>query len=164
MSIDYETYIGPYARCAVDRADVPEPYVGCSNDACVNAAKSVSSPFCPVCGAKVTTRTRLVPGFAVDAWDVRERISDRLSPPSGDGYYFWTEKQGIHLWLANQHMPGRDFSLESRADFSIAAITPADIEREIAAFAEFFAADLDVLRAVYSGAVSLHWGIVQHYY
>ncbi len=36
MSIDYETYIGPYARCAVDRADVPEPYVGCSNDACVS--------------------------------------------------------------------------------------------------------------------------------
>lgn len=164
MSINYQTYVGPYVRCVVGTKEAQRLHVTCPNAGCVNYGTDVRTPFCDRCGAKIASLPETYIDDAVDQGDLRDAIGERLINPSGDGYYFWRQVQHIHLWVPNISMPGRDPRLEEREDFALVEITPALIEEERAQFEAFFAAELAAFRKAYGeAAVTIHWGVIQDY-
>lgn len=168
MSITYNTYVGPYVRCAVEFKDVIDLKKGCVNAECPNHKldRFVSGKFCMVCGSPIGDVPYTERKEAVDRWEVSEEIDQRFSDPGGDGYYRWVEENKAHLWLPNidAGIP-RNGHLESQEVFALADIQAADIQTETEQFTTFFAAELALLRSRYGeAAVSIHWGIIQHYY
>lgn len=165
MSISYETYVGPYARCANGTKEENQQYISCPNADCENHQKALRTPYCEKCGTKVQSLTRTFTAEAVDAWDVGEKIDDRLTTPGDDAHMTWSEENHAHLWMPNVSTPWRNGHLEERADFFLQEIQLGDCATEISAFADFFAPELTALRAAYgANAVSIHWGIIQYYY
>lgn len=165
MSISYETYVGPYVRCAVGTKEEKQAYISCPNAECPNHGMALRTPYCEKCGAKVQSLTRTFTAEAVDAWDVREKIDDRLTIPGGDAHMTWCEENHAHLWMPNVPTPWRDGHLEERADFFLQEIQIGEPAGEMLAFADFFAPELTTLRATYGvNAVSIHWGIIQYYF
>jgi hypothetical protein len=164
MSIDYGIYVGPYARCIVRRVEAQRLHLTCPNAGCSKYGSTLRTEFCDRCGARTESLPEFYTADAVDAWDVRERIDDRLRTPGGDGYMAWSREQGAHLWTPNIGMPGRDMHLDSRVDFALIDITPEQARDELTRFAAFFASELALFRELYGpNAVSGHWGIIQEY-
>lgn len=164
MSISYQTYIGPYVRCAVGVEESVEQIRACTNPACPDHKHHVSSAFCHLCGSPVGDVPYRTVKDAVDDWAVREEISDRLATASGDGYSKWGRENHAHIWLPNVTVPWRDCHLEERADFVLVEILPGQREDELAQFRSWFANELKVLRQHYGAThVLIHWGIVQDY-
>lgn len=162
MSFGYNTYVGPYVRCAVEMVDVTETRKTCSNLACSTFGHYDDNAFCSECGAPVRELPFSKRDHAVDSWDVSEAINERLTTAHGDAYERWSIDNSAHLWKPNTGGIGRH--LDSRADFYLAEITPAELMREVARFTEHFSTDLDTLRQHYgAAAVSIHWGVIQDY-
>lgn len=162
MSFTYDTYVGPYARCAVEREPVTKLQITCPTEGCKNHGQDMRKPFCDLCGAKAASLPHVELDFVINQWDVSEEIGEALCAPGGDEYMRWSEANAAHLWMPNRHMPGRDPHLEERDPFSLAEITPKMVEGEILQFQITFEDALRDLRARY-GAMSLHWGVIQHY-
>lgn len=162
MSIDYSTYVGPYARCAAAQEPKTQLRIACLNPQCASHAQGQRTKFCSLCGSPVGTVPHTVLDDAVSEWDVRESIDERLCTPGGDAYYEWKRTEHAHLWKPNIGKIGR--RLDGREAFNLDEIATEQPAREIAQFQEFFAADLETLRAAYgAGAVTLHWGVIQDY-
>src|SRR6266581_1239600 len=130
MSFTYDTYVGPYARCAVARAPITKLRIACLNETCKNHERDMRVKFCELCGSQTGTVSHAEMRDAVDQWEVQEEIDEALCSPGGDGYMNWTRANGAHLWKPNQHMPGRDPHLESREDFALFEITSQQIDAE----------------------------------
>lgn len=167
MGIEYRTYVGPYVRCVVGTAEVEKSRRACLTQGCQNHQRDNAgrdSAFCSLCGSPIGLVPYTVVELAVDEWDVRDALNERLATPSGDGYSFWARDEYAHLWIPNVSTPGRDYSLDERADFALMEITPEQALEERAAFTVQFQPELTVLRATYGAdAVSIHWGIIQDY-
>jgi hypothetical protein len=164
MSFTYDTYVGAYARCAVERVPVTRLQITCPTDGCENHGKGMRQSFCQLCGAKVASLPHVELDFAIDQWQVREDIDEVLVQPGGDEYVRWSEANAAHLWMPNQSMPGRDPHLDSREPFMLQEITAKQVETEILQFQITFEDVLTELRARYGAdAVTLHWGIIQDY-
>lgn len=162
MSITYSTYVGPYARCAVEKEPKTVLQITCPNTACANHGKDMRQPFCGLCAAKVASLPHIELDFAIDHWDVSEEIGEALCGPHGDEYHRWSERESAHLWLPNKTMPGRDPHLEEREDFALFEIGEKQPAAEILQFQITFESELKTLRERY-GNLSLHWGIIQDY-
>lgn len=154
-----DTYVGPYARCIVERVSKIRLQITCPTEGCENHEKVMRKPYCDLCGARVASLPHTELGFAIDQWDVTEEIGDALSAPGGDEYMRWAEANAAHLWISNRRMPGRDPHLESREPFSLAEITSDQLEKESAVFLSTFEDALAILQERY-GNLTLHWGII----
>jgi hypothetical protein len=165
MSYTYDTYVGPYARCAVERVPTTKLQIACLNAQCKNHERYHDGhSFCPRCGSKIGTVEHTELDFAIDAYDVSEEIDEALCNPGGDEYMRWTEANSAHLWIPNRGMPGRDPHLESREPFSLAEITSDMVDKERATFLAMFEDEIAILIARYgAGRVAIHWGVIQHY-
>lgn len=155
MSIDYGTYVGPYVRCVVGQVDTQK-----ERPQCTKCGRGYASPlgFCHDCGGKIDMVAHIEMDDAVDDWDVREHIQDRLATPSGDGYYTWKRENHAHLWVPNINSSG--YHLDTREDFNLVEIT--DIGT--VAFELQFSGDIAYLRSQYGADnVTIHWGIIQDY-
>lgn len=162
MSISYRTYVGPYARCAVERVEKTVMQITCPNVECANHGESMRQPYCDRCGTRVSSLPHTELTDAVDDYDVSEAIDEALCTPSGGGYATWVEQHGAHLWLPNRRMPGRDPSLEEREAFALFEIGEKQRDAEILQFQITFEDALRELRTRY-GNLTLHWGIIQDY-
>ena len=166
MGFSHDTYVGPYVRCAVAVIDKPELRRSCTNIACAKYGQWAPSDtaFCSRCGAPVGDVPHIARRHAVDEWDVREAIRERLTTAHGDAYDTWSIDNGVHLWKPNIATDGRDYHLKSGMDFYHIEIAPRQIEEEIAQFIQQFAAELDTLQMLYGTAsVAVEWGIIQDY-
>lgn len=83
MSYTYDTYVGPYARCAVERVPVTRLQITCPSEGCKNHGTGMRKPFCELCGAKVASLPHTELDFAIDHWDVSEEIDEALCGPGG---------------------------------------------------------------------------------
>jgi hypothetical protein len=162
MSTTYSTYVGPYARCAVERVPVTRMQITCPTEGCKNHGEGMRRPFCDLCGAKVASLPYIEMDFAIDHWDVSEEIDEALCNPGGDEYHRWTEANAAHLWIPNRSMPGRDPRLEEREAFALFEIEEKQLAAEILQFQVTFEDALAQVRERY-GNLTLHWGIIQDY-
>ena len=163
--MEYSTYVGPYVQCRVETTTEEEPFLGCTNGACVNAAKDLCTAFCPECGAPRGERIRILTVDVIDDGDVEEILRNVFRTPNGDGYLAWSRKHHMHVWIVNHtERMERDPVLDSSASFSLSTITREIVHREIAGLAAVFSRELKRLREVYGeDAVRIRWGIVQDY-
>lgn len=58
MSIDYNTYVGPYIEVYNPEKDSTEEYHSCPNKKCTNHTKDISAGFCSECGSKIERMSR----------------------------------------------------------------------------------------------------------
>lgn len=162
MSFSYQTYVGPYVRCAVGAQTKVVSVRACLNDTCENHAKryDMSGAFCVLCGSAIGDVPHTEIADAVDHWEVSESINERLCTAGGDAYQTWTEAERAHIWKPNVGDVGRH--LDDREDWRLEEIGAGQIGEELAAFEAFFAPELDYMRPLYL-SVTLHWGIIQDY-
>lgn len=165
MSIDYETYVGPYLRCSVGSIEITKERRACVKPACPNHTRQINEmAYCGICGSPINVVFYKEQADAVDRWDVSDAIHERLTSPGGDGYYLWAREKHVHIYIPNISTPGRDYHLDARAPWSIVEIGPGLVTIETEQFQSQFAADIDVIRSLYGHpAVSIHWGIIQSY-
>lgn len=162
MGIHYSTYVGPYVRCAVGVEEVVEQIRACTNPTCPDHKQHVSSAFCRLCGSPVGDVPYRVVRDAVDDWEIREAINERLTTASGDGYFRWRRENHAHIWVPNVAAPWRDCRLEERADFNLVEIASEQVTEELAAFRRYFYPEIATLTERY-GSISIHWGVIQDY-
>lgn len=166
MGMSHSVYIGPYVRCVVERTTETTWKATCPNGACPNNGREAheGERYCVMCGTAISQVAEVETVDAVDRWDVSEAISERLRVPGGDGYWRWSQKESVHLWLPNVGWGGRDgyLDMDDFQVFTPTADTPADEMRQ---FVFFFAPELGVLRERYgNSAVTMAWGVVQYYW
>lgn len=165
MSIAYETYVGPYARCVIAMVPVTSVRTACVNAVCPNHEREKDGAFCQLCGSATGDVAYTELDESVDQWAVSEALGERLTTPGGDAECEWRRTELAHLWMPNVSTPWRDGHLESREAFALIGIGETQIGDEIAAFRDFFAPELTILREHYGDqAVTVQWGIIQHYY
>lgn len=162
MSYTYDTYVGPYARCAIEREPVTRLQITCPTEGCTNHGEGMRKPFCELCGAAGARLPYTALAFVIDQWDVSEEIEGALCNPGGDEYVRWAEANATHIWMPNLQMPGRDPRLESREPFSLAEITAKQVDEEILQFQVTFEDSLAFLKERY-GNLTMRWGIIQDY-
>ncbi len=166
MSIDYNTYVGPYVRAVFQMEPSTQIDHACTNVDCKNHTRSyMTNAFCEFCGSPIGDIVRTTIKPSVDGWELTEEINERLTIAHGDAALEWSEQNRVHLWKANYKYGGRNSHLDSHEDFHLEEITPAMITDDVARFTAFFEDAIDTLRARYGeDAISIHWGIIQDYY
>lgn len=171
MSIDYSTYLGPYAACKTHKVDETKKKRTCSNTACEQYEREVwdkKTQFCSTCGAAINDREYVVPVDNVNASDIRESLlREVLVTPSGDSMWKWMRDNNLHIWISNlSKIPGQDrkFSFDPRHEEQyIPSITPEMIAAELERFNDRFEKEIQLLRQEYGEEnVTILWGLV-HY-
>lgn len=173
MGTSYQTYIGPYIRCQVERVPITyEKADVCTDESCKCYARDVTvwAPadndegirFCTACGKKLGTITvadegQNVPLEKVEGEDLELR--PRLDRPHGDCIWDTFYGQDAHVWFpVETDLEVGEF--ESRQDGHWQAIDPGCAAREILNVESEYSGDIEELKALYgAGNVTVEWGL-----
>lgn len=169
MGIDYTTtYVGPYVECKIEKVDKPRTFRSCTNAKCSNYGGerfSVSTKHCEQCGTKIDNITITSKANKVNSHNVSQEIQEVLTQPLGDSFYYWSQKTGIDLWIANRHRLNKDlrsFSFDPQEeDVQYAEITIELMTTEISEFIDQYRDAISVLRKQYGlENVTIKWGLI----
>lgn len=163
MSIDYTTYVGPYAACRTHKIDTTRTVRSCANAACKKYRQEVWDKgvnFCQSCGGKIDNVEIPETRPAADRWAISGLVNERLHPPMGDSWSRRMDNTCVDFWLPNVKIPdiNRD-DFEPRREIIDLAFEPQEITNEKLAFQQFFRDELAVLQRHYEN-VEVRWGVV----
>lgn len=163
MSVDRNTYLGPYFRCKTRTETVTVNIAACPNVTCPRhgiATRSMS--FCSGCGTPIdrafpVNDERTLP----DRWKVREAINEALSEVTGDDADF-PEDFDYHLWVPNDPRPGgpKRASADDSCGVEI-ILDDVNIEAEKAWFASAYPEWTRLEDAYGPGNVETRWGLLK---
>lgn len=156
MSVDYNTFVGPYAEVYNPEKDSTEEYHTCLNPKCVNFEKDISDGFCSKCGARIERTSRPVKERIDFDWfyefenDQFCEVSCEYKPKGKEDYMFFATntKNGTGL-----HLDGR-FTSAIEVDGDV-------IESEISRFHKVFSKEIEKLKKVFGKEnVKVKWGVL----
>lgn len=154
MSVDYNTYVGPYVKVHNPLKDFIEKYHTCTNKKCRNFEKEISSEYCSECGKKIGLLERLCrKRIDFDECDEFEgRIAEALpefKPDELKDYQFYIPnigKIGLHL------------------DAKYTSVNPLENQKplmEVNHFQMSFTKQIARIKKVFGkDAVTIEWGIL----
>jgi hypothetical protein len=167
MGTDYTTNLGPYVECRTGKVEKTLTKNACINKKCDTYGKERSTPFCEKCGGKIDEFTYKTQGSKVDAWEVAEKLNEKLTSPMGDYIRQWEKKNNIDLWVSNIRRKGknRPFSFDPTEAVEALEITPALMADEISEFTDQFRGEISILRKEYGlENVTVKWGLINTIY
>jgi hypothetical protein len=97
MSVDYNTFVGPYLEVHNPLRNSTEEYHTCSNKKCKNHAKPISDKFCSKCGGKIKLeRFPCQNRIEFDINVISEDLSEAMIEYNynGDNMYFYYSDYG----------------------------------------------------------------------
>lgn len=168
MSMSYSSYLGPYVRCKTHKVVSKQQKKRCSNKKCPEFKHFDSfskAKFCGVCGSPIETFEIDVSVPNIQSDDVRlNLLNEALCEPAGDSFYFWMEKNDVHIWLANRLVAtakGRQRYIIDSEEISLTPVSPESLQGEIKDFQSFYEKELVILRQEYGEEnVEIQWGLI----
>lgn len=154
MSVDYNTYVGPYIKVHNPMKDSIEKYHTCTNKKCRNFEKEISSEYCSECGKKIklTSRSCYKRIDFDEGEECEGRIAEALSefkPDELKDHQFYIPnigKIGLHL------------------DANYTSVNPLEYQKplmEVNHFQMSFSKPISRLKEVFGkNAVFIEWGVL----
>ncbi len=150
MGSSPHVYIGPYLRCVNGKVDAVETHHGCTQ---CRREETDDALFCNRCGGPCGPFTYPTQRDRVDAFDVSEKIKERL--------HFY-ENGDQDVWMPNVDVPTID--RETTPDGGVVVpITDDMLTAETLAFRQFFEKEFRVIGQEYGAAnVQIQFGVVYY--
>lgn len=167
MGSDYTTYLGPYLECKITKVAGKEVRRTCTNKKCKNRKfGAMNSKFCHDCGFPVGDVDFPLKINNVKIWELVEKIDSEMITPSGDYFYQFAEKQGIHVWYGSKkrpHADSRPFSFDPTEDVQLIPLEIVEVNEEIDEFLRQYATSIEIIKEAY-GAINVEckWGLVSN--
>ena len=154
MGVSYYVYIGPYIQAPNPEKVHPHEFHSCSNKACRNHTREMSSKFCDKCGTPIALLT--VQSTKRIDFDVWEQCGDRLE----DVYvsYLPPDKRDFAIFLPNQGKFGN--RLEAH-DSTVLELNETIMIDEVNRFEVYFQKDIARIAEVF-GKSEVKWGVVAY--
>ena len=155
MSIDYQTYIGPYIQVHNPPVDSTEEIYTCSDLNCSNHRfrMSINNKYCPICGGParlLSVSCKAPKEFYVDE-ETNERMYEAISEYKPEG-------MDNEMFIISNVKGTPGVEIGPHAAIEYAHVSPY---REISEFTDTFASELAKIKAFFgANNVYVKWGIL----
>jgi hypothetical protein len=158
MSVDINTYVGPYLKVYNPKKDSYEKYNSCSDKKCPKYKEEINANFCPHCGAKIKTIS--IPSKEkISMWEVLENLGETLSeamteykPDKMDDYTFV---------IPNTYFLKRKTNFNGDREAYIVTCYGEMVTQEALLFDKQFRKEITVIREKFGDInVNLEWGVL----
>lgn len=157
MSVDYNTFVGPYIEVYNPKKDFVYEYYSCPKKGCKNHNKEISSKFCPECGKKIELTSRLSEK-KIEFNMYEELDEDKLTEIMVEYPKENSQKDFLYFISNCRNLPGRTFDCNYTEIYEIAPDVPG---MEINNFQLNCKEELAKLRKIFEDAnVKVKWGVL----
>ena len=162
MSLDYQTYLGPYFVCKVKKTTQTETYRGCANPECklhrLRILSADTNKFCSACGRPLGYCGREEEADDIDPNDVSEAVHGRLFNGFGLGI---TTPEGHRIWLGNMTKDKVGMSFNPTSREQVTNFFPDDVPNQMKDLIRVYAKEFATLKKMYGEEnVSVKWGLI----